>query len=146
MASESGRRCLIVERHEWETGFAQEQLQIPLHAAEDFFGPGTDSRRIRVRIRGAKRHEYHCSVSKKYEKSRTRRLNGLDLVGLIGSCFVFLQETDESDIYDLWVQYDVAIVAARFSPWQQGKNSQYGRGRLVTIVPAPVEKPIKNLA
>ena len=46
MPTESARRCLIVERHEWETGFAPEHLQIRLHAAEEFFGAGTDRRRM----------------------------------------------------------------------------------------------------
>ena len=42
----SAYRCLIVERHAWETGFNQEQLQIPLAAAEQFFGPGDQARDI----------------------------------------------------------------------------------------------------
>jgi hypothetical protein len=137
-------RCLILERHVWETGFGQEQLQIPLKPAEEFFGAGATSRPIRVRIAGAS-HEYPCAVSKKHAASGTRRINGLDLVGLLGSCFVFFQETTDLDLYDFWVQYDMPIVVARFPGWRQAKSSQYGRGRLVNIVSAPVERSIARM-
>ena len=43
-------RCLILERHAWETGFGQGQLQIPLKPAEEFFGAGDTPRPIRVRL------------------------------------------------------------------------------------------------
>ena len=43
-------RCLIVERHDWETGGQEQQLQIPLAAAEDFFGPGNQTSPIQVQI------------------------------------------------------------------------------------------------
>ncbi len=136
------RRCLIVERHAWETGFAQEQLQIPLEAAEGFFGPAGASRPIRVRIAGAGPHDHRCTVSQRYTRSSTRRINGLHFVGLLGPCFVFFQETDDDDFYEFWCQYDVAIVAAHCgSQWRQARSSQHGRGRLVTIVDAPVPRP-----
>jgi hypothetical protein len=138
------KRCLIVERHEWETGFAQEQLQIPLAAATSFFGPGTSRRNIRVRIPGG-RQIYPCSVSRTHAASHTRRINGLPIVGLLGSCFVFFQEVDEPDLFELWCQYDVPIVVARCTNWQQGRSSQHGRGRLVNIVDAPVERPIARI-
>ena len=138
-------RCLILERHAWETGFGQEQLQIPLKPAEEFFGVGATPRPIRVRIAGAGSGEYPCAVSKKHTKSGTRRINGLDLVGLLGPCFVFFQETTDPDVYDFWVQYDLSIVVARFPGWRQAKSSQYGRGRLVNIVAAPVERPIARM-
>ncbi len=140
------RRCLIVERDAWETGFAQEQLQIPLEAAEEFFGPGDARRPIRIRITGGGPNEYPCSVSQRYTQSGTRRINGLHLVGLLGPCFVCFQETDDHDIYDFWCQYDVAIVAARYgSQWRQARSSQHGRGRLVTIVHAPVPRPLERI-
>lgn len=141
----AGRRCLIVERHAWETGFAREQLQVPLQAAEDFFGPGDEPRAIRVRIADAGPHEYACRVSRVHQTSRTRRINGLHLVGLLGPCFVFFQETEERDLYDFWCQYDMAIVAARYTQWNQARSSQHGRGRLVKIVQAPVRRPIERI-
>ena len=137
-------RCLIVERHEWETGFAQEQLQIPLAAATRFFGPGTSRRNIRVRIPGGKQI-YPCSVSKTHPASRTRRINGLPIVGLLGSCFVFLQETDEPDLYEMWCQYDMPIVVASIKGWEQARSSQHGRGRLVNIVNATVVRRIERM-
>jgi hypothetical protein len=138
------RRCLIVERHEWETGFAQEQLQIPLAAATEFFGAGGTRRNIRIRIPGESQI-YPCSVSRTHPVSHTRRINGLPIVGLLGSCFVFFQETDERDLFEMWCQYDMPIVVARFNHWQQARSSQHGRGRLVNIVDAPVETPIARI-
>ncbi len=43
-------KCLIVERHNWETGGGEQQLQIPLSAAHQFFGPGNRKRPIRVDV------------------------------------------------------------------------------------------------
>lgn len=138
------RRCLIVERHEWETGFAKEQLQIPLRVADTFFGPGKVKKPIRIRIPGNK-GDFKCSISKVYAASGTRRLNGLALVGLLGSCFVFIQETGGESTFDLWCEYDKALVAAYYSGWIQAKDSQYGRGRLALIVNAPVANPTPHL-
>ena len=86
--SPSHRRCLIVERHAWETGFAREQLQMPLDIAEDFFGRGDRPRPIRVRLAEAPGYEHDRKVSKTY-KNGTRRINGLPFLGLLGPCFVF---------------------------------------------------------
>lgn len=44
------RRCLIVERHEWETGASERQLQFVLELADAFFGPGSSDRDITVRV------------------------------------------------------------------------------------------------
>jgi len=142
--AQTKRRCLLVERHEWETGFAKEQLQIPLRIADRFFGSGRATKLIRVRIPGH-RSDFKCSISKVYAASGTRRLNGLALVGLLGSCFVFIQETDEVGTYDLWCEYDKALVAAYHRGWSQAKDSQYGRGRLALIVNAPVSNPTPHL-
>lgn len=130
-------RCLIVERHVWETGGRQQQLQIPLKVANEFFGAGGRTIRIRVRIVEVG-HICPCSISKEYQQSATRRVNGLQLIGSLPSCFIFFQETDESHLYEFWWQSDMAIVAAKYNTWFQGRNSQYGRGRLAKVVPAPV--------
>jgi len=138
--------CLIVEKHVWETGGGGYQLQIPLEAAERFFGSGTTSTNIRVRmniVRGVVQ-TFHCSVSRTY-RNGTRRINGLPLLGRLGLCFIFFKETDESDLYDLWWDVDMAIIAAKYGGWQQGRNSQYGRGRLVNIVPAPISRQIDHI-
>lgn len=139
------RRCLIVERHAWETGFAKEQLQIPLDIANQFFGSGSERRNITVRLGDAPGFSCSCSISKVY-KNRTRRVNGLPYLGLLGQCLVFFQESEQTGVYDLWCEYDLPIVAARFQDWSQGRKSQYGRGRLALVVPAPVERPIISLA
>jgi len=139
------RRCLIVERHAWETGFAKEQLQIPLDVADQFFGPGTRRRNITVRLADAPGFSCECSISRVY-RNRTRRVNGLPYLGLLGPCFVFFQEAEEAGVYDLWCEYDVAVVAARFGGWSRGRPSQYGRGRVARIVRALVRRPITTLA
>lgn len=142
---ESAMRCLIVERHDWETGAGQSQLQFVLRTAEGFFGPGGAVRRITLKFRwGSSLRTKRCSVSKVY-RNGTRRLNGLPEMGAIAPGFVFFQETDDPDTYDMWWQADAAVVAARYHPWDQGQNSQYGRGRLSTIVDGPVPRPIDRV-
>lgn len=149
-------RCLIIERHEWETGAASHQLQVPLEAALDFFGP--DEREINIRLAAAKRTVLGCTVSGVYRKgpkgnrgSATRRVNRLPWIGLMGHCFLFLQQTDDANEYELWVQYDTAIVCARFADWRQavvrgsGRGRRGSRGRLWNIVAGPVERPIVRL-
>jgi hypothetical protein len=138
--------CLIVEKHVWETGGGGYQLQIPLEPAEQFFGPGANPTNISVRInvvRGAAQ-AYTCSVSRIY-RNGTRRINGLPFLGRLGPCFIFFQETERNHVYDLSWDVDMAIIAARFDGWQQGRNSQYGRGRLVNIIDAPVPRHIDRI-
>ena len=77
----------------------------------------------------------NCSESKEY-RNGTRRLNGFQFMGSIPTAFCFFQETDTANTYDFWWQQDKAIIAVKFNRWEQGDNSQYGRGRLSTIIPA----------
>ena len=138
-------RCLIVEKHAWETGAHQHQLQIPLADALDFFGPGNRAIDITLNMFAPGDDTtpdfiQEVSISKVYQTSRTRRLNRFHRLGLIGPCFMFFQQTDDPVVFDFWWEPDKAIVAARFADWHQGHSSQYGRGRLVTIVDAPVPK------
>lgn len=140
----AGRRCLIVERHAWETGFAKEQIQIPLDIAAKFFGPGDRPRKITVRLADAPSFSCECSISKVYKNS-TRRVNKLPYLGLLGHCFVLFEETDQTNVYDLWCEYDVAIVAARFENWTQARLSQHKRGRLAIIVPGGLGRSITSL-
>src|SRR5436305_1414041 len=110
-----GRRCLIIERHEWETGAASHQVQIPLEAAAEFFGD--DERDIEIRLATARRTRLKCTISGIYREgptgrrgSATRRINRLPWIGLMGHCFLFIQKTVNDDEYELWVQYDTPIV------------------------------------
>jgi hypothetical protein len=150
-------RCLIIERHEWETGAASHQLQIPLEAARDFF-EGTAERNITIRLANAKQTVLECTVSGIYRVgptgrrgSATRRVNRLPWIGLMGNCFLFLEETSTPDEYRLWVQYDMAIVCARYGDWRQavvrgsGRGRRGSRGRLWNIVDGPVDRPILRL-
>lgn len=66
-------------------------------------------------------------------------------MGALPSCFVFFEETTRANEYDFWWVEDKAIVAARYSGWVQGQSSQYGRGRLGIIIPAPAPRSFVNL-
>jgi len=140
------KRCLIVERHEWETGAAQRQLQFVLGPAHRFFGPGLVPRTITINL-------HSCSgvpsvrtitISRVYANG-TRRTNSFPEMGAIPASFVFFQETGTADTYDVWWQVDRPVVAARYKGWSQGKNSQFGRGRLSTIVDGRVPRLIDRI-
>ena len=142
-------QCLIIERHEWETGAEQQQLQIPLDVANYFFGPGTSPRRVTVRVfipstARSPAFEKRVSISREYPNG-TRRVNGFVEIGSLGPCFIFFERTSDSGVYNVWWDRDKAIIGARFSDWQQGRGSQYGRGRLAVIVPGPVQRQIRQI-
>jgi len=143
------RRCLIVERHAWETGGRQQQLQFVLKTARDFFGPGNRDRTVtaRVHLSPAAREpafQRTITISREYQNG-TRRTNGFPEMGAVPHSFIFFQETGEPNVYDIWWQSDMPIVAARYHEWVQGGNTQHGRGRLSTIVPAPAPRPLDSL-
>lgn len=144
-------RCLIIERHPWETGGRQQQLQFPLEVANEFFGPGVSAREITVRIfltpvHGNTVHQHQISISRVYKPSGTRRTNGFPEMGGIPAGFVFFEETDQPDVYEVWWQStDVQVVAARYDGWQQARDSQHGRGRLAAIVNEPVPRPVTRI-
>jgi hypothetical protein len=138
------RKCLIIERHEWETGGKKQQLQIPLSIANKFFGSEVRSRSIVVRFffsvsASSPAFEKTITISKKY-KNGTRRINRFPEIGGFPTCFIFFEETSNNGVYNVWWVRDKAIIATRFNGWQQAKSSQYGRGRLAIIVPAPVRR------
>ena len=146
---DGNRRCLIVERHAWETGGNQQQLQFVLEPTRVFFGPGEADRRITVRLFTPPTATQPAVVrqiviSREYANG-TRRTNSFPEMGLIPSSFVFFEETDQDDQYDVWLQVDKAIVAAQFTGWAQGRGTQYGRGRLSVIVAAPVPRVIRQI-
>ncbi len=145
----SNTKCLIIERHYWETGGKQQQLQIPLAIASSFFGPGNFPRSISVRVffppsARSPAFEKTVSISREYPNG-TRRINGFPEIGDFGPCFIFFEETSDRGVYNVWREQDKAIIAARFNRWQQARRSQYGRGRLATIVPAPVPRQIDEI-
>lgn len=148
MSNGNMRRCLIVERHLWETGGNMQQLQFVLELARQFFPwPRTRGQQITIRVfmpPGAATPAFTqpITISREYAQSGTRRTNGFPQMGSIPASFIFFEETDQPLVYDLWWQTDVAVVAARFHGWSQGRDSQYGRGRLSIIVDAPVARPI----
>jgi hypothetical protein len=147
MPTPSYRRCLIVERHVWETGGASQQLQFLLEHAEQFFGPGVHSLPIVLRVFLAPflpAYTANATISRTYGNG-TRRLNGFPQMGTFAAGFIFFQETADQNVYDLWYQADSAIVAASYRNWLQGHNTQYGRGRLSNIVRAPVPRPLDTL-
>lgn len=137
-------QCLIVEKQDWETGAHQHQLQIPIADAREFFGPGNRTQNIQLNVflpgnEQIPRDVQEVSVSRVYANA-TRRINRFHSIGLMHSCFMFFQQTAEPTVFDFWFDTDKAIVATRYSDWHQGRNSQHGRGRLVTVVDAPVPK------
>lgn len=142
------KKCLIVESFTYETGFLMEQLQIPLKLAERFFGKGIKSLDIRVRLFKDPTKKIptvikDISISKEY-KNGTRRINGLPEINEMSNSFIFIEQTAEDGVYDMWYQEDKTIIAAFYNNWIQAKNSQYGRGRLATIINSQVSRDIKT--
>ena len=112
------KRCLITERHEWETGTGQRQLQFVLKEAASFFGSGNVNRKIRLRVflsvnASKPSFEKDIIISQEYSNG-TRRTNNFPEMGTIPSSFVFFQETEQTNVYDFWWQMDKAIIAARY--------------------------------
>lgn len=143
------RRCLIVERHDWETGGRQQQLQFLLGLARQFFGGGGVDRQVQLRVyqpltSPQPTRNTTITISREYANG-TRRTNRFPMMSRIPSSFVFFQETVTPGTYDFWWQTDKAIVAAKYAGWSQGPNTQYGRGRLSIIVPGPVPRPINRI-
>lgn len=148
---EPGRRCLVVERHEWETGGGEQQLQFPLELARDFFGPGTAARAVTVRVfldpeSATPTFAKEISISREYGNG-TRRTNGFPELGGLPSLFVFFEETTTPNTYDVWYQVDKAIVVGHYrnAAWAQARNTQHGRGRLAVIVDAPAPRVIDRI-
>jgi hypothetical protein len=83
----SRRRCLIVERHDWETGGRQQQLQFVLDTAELFFGGGNVDRAIEVRVflpssASDPAFTRTITISREYPNG-TRRTNGFPEMGSV---------------------------------------------------------------
>src|SRR5687768_12251500 len=98
------RRCLIVERHLWETGGAQQQLQIPLDVARRFFGAQRRTVTMTLYSRPAAGRpllQRTATTGPIYAASRTFRINGLPEMSLIPPGFVFFEETGPAS-FDVW--------------------------------------------
>ncbi|MCB0725597.1 MAG: hypothetical protein KDC73_12945 [Ignavibacteriae bacterium] len=145
-------KTLIVERHAWETGGGQQQLQFVLRVAKAFFPNHRRTTYINVNVfppnkLGFKPFTKKISISKEYPNG-TRRTNGFSEIGSLlhnTSAFIFFEETGTKGNYNVWWQLDKAIVAAKYKNWHQGVNNQNGRGRLSTIVSTKVPNPIVRI-
>ena len=142
--AERRRRCLIVERHDWETGGGEQQLQFVLAPAAKFFGTGASDRTIRVSVflnpgLGVPSFTKNIVISREYANG-TRRTNGFPEMGGIPSSFVFFEETNEAGVYDVWWLADKVPVAARYTWGPRGRDTQYGRGRYSVVVDAPAPR------
>ncbi|MGH9509776.1 MAG: hypothetical protein ACRD2M_07565 [Terriglobales bacterium] len=142
--AQSKRKCLIVERHQWETGGGEQQLQFVLATAKSFFGSGTRDRTIQVRVfmnpvSNTPSFTKDIVISREY-RNGTRRTNGFREMGSVPSSFIFFEETSNAGVYDVWWLVDKVPIAARYYGWTRGKDTQYGRGRYSLIVNAPAPR------
>jgi len=140
-------RCLIIERHHYETGANQAQIQFVLRTARAFFGRNKRNLILNVFTNHnstTPAFSTRCSISVEYNNG-TRRLNGFNHIPPNNTCFIFIQETRTPNTYDIWWSYDKAIIAAKYDNWSQGGDSQYGRGRLSKIVNEIVNKNISRV-
>jgi len=141
-------KCLVIERHRWETGFQEEQLQIPKQAFRDFFGrPGTID--IDIFASATSRNPTRSIRAKLsyYKSSDTYRINRVEELGGLNQVFIFMEEILDTSgnvqKYQLWWNFDVALIVAKFPGWNKAKDSQYGRGRLWCILNSPVPRRLK---
>lgn len=142
-------KCLILESHSYETGFAGEQVQIPIGIANSFFGKGDKTTSITINVYlnpASKKVTYtkKVSISKAY-KNKTRRINGFNELSAFHSSFIFIEQTDTKNVFNVWFSFDKAIIAAKYSGWSQANNSQHNRGRLAIVVDAPVDRKINRI-
>ena len=81
-----------------------------------------------------------------YPGSATYRINRVEELGRLPEVLVFIEERKAGGKvtgYDVWWEVDTVLVAAKFAKWNKAKDSQYGRGRLWTIVNGPVHRPLR---
>ena len=147
-------RSLIVERHQWETGAGQQQLQLPSNAFRTFFrraGPIEvevfAAPRLRTPSRTGPAQVGSYTAARRGRASHTHRINRVYELANIGGVFVCFNETARvvsgRRVYELWWERDVALVAALFAGWNKAPDSQYGRGRLWLIRQTPLERPLR---
>lgn len=119
-------------------------MQFVLATARSFFGSGARDRAIRVRVfmnpgSNTPSFDKDIVISREYG-NRTRRTNGFPEMGSVPSSLVFFEETTDPGVYDVWWLADNVPIAARYSGWTRGRDTQYGRGRYSLIVDAPAPR------
>lgn len=147
-------KSLLVERHLWETGAGQQQLQIPVEAFRQFFKTSVS---VEMEVYAAPRLKTPSRVGraevKEYRSSKgggrashTCRVNRVYELANIGGVFVCFNETSRvangRTVYEVWWERDTAFVAARFDNWNKASDSQHGRGRLWLVRDTPLARPL----
>ena len=67
----ASRRCLITERHDWETGGREQQLQFVLETARNFFGSDAHDKVVTIRFHatpdGPIAFQKDITISRRYD-------------------------------------------------------------------------------
>lgn len=151
-------RCLIVERHPYETGKDQKQPQIPAAAFKAFFSTGGQ---IQIHLfRDGQPVRAGTALASAYTKSKsgkraseTYRLQSIKEFKNLPSGFIFVEEVQGASgalsHYDVWFRKDKAGVLNDLIPAHGAfnvapKGKMPSRGRLYKIVNAPVSKTLGN--
>jgi hypothetical protein len=151
-------RCLIVERHPYETGKDQKQPQIPSKPFAAFFGPGGnitvelfEDGVFKRRVIGlASAYNRRGKTGKR--ASETYRLQSIEEFKNLPPGFFFIEEVLAGGIvthYEIWFRQDKAAVlndiVTTHGPFEVApKGAMPSRGRMHKIVSAPVSKVIGN--
>lgn len=149
-------KCLIIEKHDKETGFSEEQLQILKGDCNNFFGTFPHFKNVVFEVytnRNAKKPNYKKDVKISVYKNITYRINGFPEIGFLPHSFIFIQSTDgkedDKEIYEIWFEKrDLLIILARYrrNNWKIGRSNQYGRARLSVVIDGTVPKTINRLS
>lgn len=151
-------RCLIVERHPYETGKDQKQPQIPAKPFAAFFGTGGN---ITVQLfEDGVFKRSGTGLASAYNKkgktgkraSETYRLQSIEEFKNLPPGFFFIQEVMAGGAvthYEIWFRQDKAAVLNEIVPTHgpfdvAPKGAMPTRGRMHKIVSAPVDKVIGN--
>lgn len=145
-------RCLILERHPWETGFNAEQLQVPKQSFTSFFGAAGGPITVHLHTPFGGGPVITNGNARAHAGNSTYRLENMTELGAIPASFVFIEEqTDANGVvthYDVWYREDKAyivhFVTGTYGAMSQARGSQHGRGRLHKIVNAPVQRNLGN--
>ena len=123
-------RTLILERLLWETGGAEQQIQIPTDAFRQFFMESGSYTISVFKDRGASTpiRERLCLVSA-YWQSSTFRINSLPEVSSLAESFLFFTRPTDKLKLDFWWSRNLDKVVEEFGPFRRAKASQYGPGR-----------------
>lgn len=156
--AKSNARCLIVERHPYETGKDQKQPQIPQAPFGAFFGSGgtigielfDDGKSVRSGTALASAYNKKGKSGKR--SSETYRLQSIPEFKNLPPGFIFVQEVLDGGTlshYEVWFRKDKAAVLNELVPIHGAfdvapRGKMPVRGRLHKIVSAPINKTIGN--